>query len=91
MSDRTDFFNAGMTDLAGLYEDERLIRVRTDNPLDNDNLCLIVTIDETESDEFESKLKSALRRKYGHRGPSIYRGWEDVTDIYFDENGNVLD
>ena len=88
---RIEFFNPGMTDLVCLdNEDERLLQVRTTNPMNDDNLCFTAMTYEIEDEDFESDVRSALRRRYGKMGPGMYRGYEDVTDLYFDEDGNAL-
>lgn len=87
---KVEFFNAGMTELSNLYDDERLIQVHTTNSINDDGLYFTAMTDEIEDEDFEGEIRYALGRRYGRGGGDMYVGWEDVTDLYYDENGDVL-
>lgn len=85
-----EFFDAGMTDLANLYDDERLMQVHTTNSMSDDSLYFTAMADEIADEDFVGSIRRALRRKYGKMGPGMYVSHEDVTDMYYDEDGYAL-
>ena len=78
------FFDAGMKEIE-LGEGEMLIQVLTKNNM-ADNLFAIVYEEDVLGEDFVDDIKFAMRRKYGRLGSNMYRGWEDVTDVYCGED-----
>jgi hypothetical protein len=80
-----EFFDANMSDL-DRKDGERLVHVRTTNAMNE----LYFWCDDLEDEELVDEIKSALRRKYGRRGGDMYLGYDDVPDVFLDEDGNEL-
>lgn len=84
------FFNAGMAELDNLNEGFRLMRAHTNNPMNDDDLYFEASADDVADGDFENEVKFALARKYGRSGAVRLVSIEDVTDDWYDEDGNVL-
>ena len=85
-----DFFNAGMTELDNLNEGFRLMQAHTTNPMNDDDLYFEASADDVADVDFENEVKFAIARKYGRGGAVRLVGVEDVTEDYYDAEGNVL-
>lgn len=84
-----NFFNAGMTELTNLNEGNRLMQVRTTNPMNDDDLYFEASAEDMADDDFENEIRFALARKYGRSGAVRLVSIEDVTEDWYDEDGNV--
>lgn len=72
-----DIFTDSWSEYPTINNNERMLRIVTDNP--SDELYTIVDglMDE---DEIEDEIRWSLRKKYGKR--DMYQSYEDVSDLY---------
>lgn len=76
------FFDAEMCDLQFISESERLFQIHSS---DGASLYAYVPKD-ADAEEVDDLVRTAFRRQKRY---SDLLGYEDVTDLYFDEDGNA--